>query len=119
MNESLKHFLITVALAAVIAPVTFSVNRAAAQSAEPTLVHRVPPQYPARALQRGRSGQVTLRFTIDVNGATKDIEVVESSSSVFEDAAVKALRQWRYVPLIEDGKPVERRGVQTVISFAQ
>jgi TonB family protein len=115
----LYHFLTAVALAAVIAPFTFSANSAAAQSAEPTLVHSVPPQYPARALQRGRSGDVTLRFTIDVNGATKDIEVVESSSSVFEDAAVKALSQWRYAPLTENGKAVERRGVQTIIRFGQ
>src|SRR5262245_35759780 len=119
MNESLKRFLTTLALGALIAPFTLNSSGAAAQTGEPTLVHRVPPQYPARALQRGRSGAVTLRFTIDANGATKDIEVVESTSSIFEDAAVKALSQWRYVPLIENGKPVERPGVQTVISFAQ
>ena len=120
MNESRKGLLLlTYALAAASAPLAFSASSAAAQSGEPTLVHSVPPQYPGRALQRGRSGAVTLRFTIDVNGAPKDIEVVESSSSIFEDAAVAALRQWRYAPRTENGKAVEWPGVQTVIRFGQ
>ena len=117
MSESRKCLLlITFALAGASAPFPFGVQRAAAQSDAPAPIHVVPPQYPARALQRGRSGAVTLRFTIDVNGSTKDIEVVESSSSVFEDAAVEALSKWRYAPRTENGQPVEWR-VQTIIRF--
>jgi protein TonB len=103
------------ALAVVIAPITFAV---AQTGAELKPVVSVPPQYPPRMLQRGESGDVTLRFTIDVDGRTKDIEVVEASRAPFERPAVEALRQWRYAPLVENGVPVERHGVETVIRFA-
>jgi TonB family protein len=63
-------------------------------------------------------GSVVLEFTIATDGTTKDIVVVESSPpGVFDDAAVKALARWRYNPKIEDGQPVERRGVRTRIVF--
>ena len=79
-------------------PIAFGAKSADAQGDELTPIVHVPAQYPLRALQRGNSGTVTLRFTIDVDGATKDIEVVESTS-----------RQ------LENGDPIEKRGVQTVI----
>ena len=121
MSESpirTKIVLAAAALAAAILPLTFGDKSAVAQSDEVVPVVRVPAQYPTRELQRGRRGEVTLRFTIDVDGTTKDIEVVESSSSAFARPAVAALSKWRYVPQTEDGVPVERRGVQTVIRFA-
>jgi TonB family protein len=60
---------------------------------------------------------VTLRFTIDVDGTTKDIEVVESTSPVFEQPAVEALGKWRYALQRENGALVARHGVQTVMRF--
>jgi len=118
MSGSPRAVLGAVALVAAALSLNLDANRASAQSGEPTPLVRVAPQYPPRALQRGRSGHVTLRFTIAADGRTKDIEVVESSSSVFEDAAVAALSQWRYAPHIANGTAVERPGVQTTIQFA-
>jgi protein TonB len=44
--------------------------------------------------------------------------VVDSSpKDTFDAAAVKSIARWRYNPKIEDGVPVERVGVQTVIRF--
>lgn len=120
MNESPtrnKSVLTALALAVAAIPIAFGANRAAAQGDELTPIVHVPAQYPLRALQRGDSGTVTLRFTIDVDGATKDIEVVESTSKQFEQPAITALRKWRFAPQIENGNPIEKRGIQTVIRF--
>ncbi|MFP3943317.1 MAG: energy transducer TonB [Alphaproteobacteria bacterium] len=78
---------------------------------------RVPPQYPPRALQRGLEGYVVVRFTIDTDGSVKDPEVVESTNSVFNRAALRAVQRWKYRPQIVDGEPRVRPGVTTKIEF--
>jgi periplasmic protein TonB len=60
---------------------------------------------------------VVLEFTIAADGTTKDIVVVESSDPRFNGVAVESLAKWRYNPKIENGRPVERRGVKTKITF--
>jgi protein TonB len=98
---------------ATIAAITWSAQKALAQGgAELTPIVRVNPKYPPRALSRGNEGIVTLRFTITIDGTTKDIEIVESSSSSFERPAIEALSKWRY-----SAQAMERRGVETVIRF--
>src|SRR5690606_25710783 len=51
---------------------------------------KVAPVYPARAAQRGLEGYVIVEFTVTETGSTRDISVVESSSSLFDRAAVDA-----------------------------
>ncbi len=79
---------------------------------------RVPPDYPARAVNRGIEGWVLVEFTITGTGSVKDAKVVDSKpSNIFNDAALKAISRWRYNPKIENGQPVERVGVRTIIRF--
>jgi protein TonB len=78
---------------------------------------RVAPEYPEAALAAALEGEVTLEFTITTDGTTADVRAVDSSSPVFEEAAVDALRKWRYAPVMRDDRPFELRGVQTVIRF--
>jgi protein TonB len=79
---------------------------------------RVPPDYPSRALNRGIEGWVLVEFTITGAGAVKDAKVVEAKpANIFNDAALKSIARWRYNPKIENGQPVERRGVRTIIRF--
>ena len=79
---------------------------------------RVPPDYPARALNRGIEGWVIVEFTITGAGAVKDAKVVDSQpKNIFDDAALKSIARWRYNPKIENGQPVERVGVRTIIRF--
>jgi protein TonB len=79
---------------------------------------RIAPDYPQRALQRGLEGWVRVQFTITVTGTVKDAVVVEAEpKSIFDDAALKSIARWRYNPKVEDGVPVERIGVQTIIRF--
>jgi protein TonB len=79
---------------------------------------RVPPQYPERALQRGIEGRVLIEFTISRSGSVKNPKVVAyEPSTIFNKAAIKAVKQWKYNPKIVNGKAVEQPGVQIAIPF--
>ncbi len=68
---------------------------------------RVTPQFPRRAQERGISGCVIFGFTITKTGATRDIYVIDSSSSMFERNGTRAIEQFKYEPLIVNGQPAE------------
>ena len=78
---------------------------------------RVAPVYPARALSRGLEGFVDLSFTVTATGTVKDPIVLQSTSSLFERAATRAVLKFKYKPRVVDGVPVEVAGVKTRISF--
>lgn len=78
---------------------------------------KVAPVYPSRAASRGLEGYVIVEFTVTETGATRDIFVVESTSSLFERAAVDAAGKFKYKPRVIDGNPVEVAGVRNKITF--
>ena len=78
---------------------------------------RVAPVYPARALSRGLEGYVDLAFTVTETGTVKDPVVIQSTSSLFERAAIRAVLKFKYKPRVVDGVPVEVPGVKTRITF--
>ncbi|WP_428096841.1 energy transducer TonB [Candidatus Rariloculus sp.] len=78
---------------------------------------KVAPIYPARAASRGLEGYVIVEYTVTRTGATRDARVVESSSSLFERAAVDSALKYKYRPRVIDGEPVEVPGVRTIIRF--
>jgi TonB family protein len=75
------------------------------------------PIYPARALQRGYEGHVIVSYTVTAAGETADVMVVESSSPLFDRAAVEAVQRYQYEPRRVDGKPVEVVRVRSRIDF--
>jgi len=71
-------------------------------------VRSAPPDYPPTALAQHVSGSVTLEFTVNVRGETRDIHVLESlPTGVFDQAAINAVKHWRYAPMVVDGAAVE------------
>jgi protein TonB len=73
-------------------------------------VEYVPPKFPASTRNRNMSGWVELEFTVHADGSTGEIVVTNSSPRrTFDNAAVTAVGQWRYKPVIRDGKPVDQR----------
>jgi protein TonB len=79
---------------------------------------RVEPDYPRRQQTAGVEGWVQLRFTILGSGAVTDVIVVDAyPKGVFDDAAIKAVRRWKYSPRIDEGRAVEMRGVGVVVKF--
>jgi protein TonB len=66
----------------------------------------VAPDYPQDAMARRIGGVVTVAFTVDANGETRDVRVESADPpKVFDRAAVAAVRRWRYEPLVIDGAP--------------
>jgi periplasmic protein TonB len=78
---------------------------------------QVAPQYPRRAAERGLEGYVVLEFTVTRQGTVRDPVVVESTSSIFDRAAMDAVLRFRYRPRVIDGEPVEVPGVRFRITF--
>ena len=70
----------------------------------------VQPVYPRKAEQSKVEGWVELDFTVAETGEVKDVAVhAANPPGVFDDAAVGALSQWRYKPMMRDAKPVAQR----------
>ncbi len=66
------------------------------------------PQYPATAQAQRIAGSVTLEFTVDSSGETRDVHVIEATPpGVFDQAAVNAVKHWRYAPPLLNGAAVE------------
>lgn len=75
--------------------------------AEPRKVKDVPPKYPEDARKRRDSGTVVMELVIDTEGQVKAVRVVDAPpSEELTQAAVEAVRQWRYEPTAKDGRPV-------------
>jgi protein TonB len=76
------------------------------------LIRQTPPVYPTIAKAARVSGTVVLHATIAKNGTIKDLHVV-SGSPMLQQAAIDAVRTWRYKPYQLSNEPVE---VDTTIS---
>ncbi|HIE64303.1 MAG: energy transducer TonB [Nitrospira sp.] len=76
---------------------------------------RVPPRYPRRAIRSKIEGVVTVEFTITSEGSVIDPTVVQAvPPSVFNRAALQAIRRWKFRPKFIEGKPVQRRAMQNI-----
>lgn len=75
----------------------------------PELIHQVQPRFPPIALQSRRSGVVVLDAVVLESGSVGVIQVVRAfpTGYGFEQAAIEALRQWRYRPGTQNGVPVD------------
>lgn len=79
----------------------------------------VNPVYPESARKRGVEGWVELAFTVTPNGSVEDVEVRNASpAGVFDDAATRAIRQWRFEPVERNGERVSQRALVR-LRFAQ
>jgi TonB family protein len=77
---------------------------------ELTVQKTVQPIYPHRAESGRTEGWVDVEFTVAETGKVKDVSVRATSiPGVFEEAAVKAVSQWRYKPVTRDGRIVSVR----------
>ena len=77
----------------------------APDAAEDSLVHRVEPEYPEQARQQQIQGAVVLETRINPDGIVGDLKVV-SGHPLLADAAMAAVKQWRFQPAEIDGTPV-------------
>ena len=82
----------------------------------PALLVKVDPSYPQAARRAGLGGRVTLRAVIAEDGSVDAVEVFASTNPLFDEAAVDAVRKWRYRPALMNGRPV-RVYFSVVVNF--
>jgi TonB family protein len=70
------------------------------------LIHQVTPVYPQEAKSAHIQGTVLLHAIIDQDGHIQELIVMDGVCWLSE-AAVDAVRDWRYKPLMINGKPAE------------
>jgi periplasmic protein TonB len=92
--------------APVLAPAAPRKIHVAPHVAEGNLVHDVTPQYPPEAGRNRIQGNVVLQAVIGKDGTVRDVRV-ESGLPVLAQAAINAVKQWRYRPYMLNGEPVE------------
>ena len=70
----------------------------------PKLVKEVEPVYPAEAKKAGIEGVVIMEATTDLYGRVANVRVLRSIPAL-DQAALDAVKQWVYEPMIINGKP--------------
>jgi periplasmic protein TonB len=80
--------------------------RLAQRVVEANLIHDVAPTYPSVAGRDRVEGTVVLWAVIGKDGTVQDVRV-ESGLPVLAQAAIDAVKQWRYKPYLLNGEPVE------------
>jgi protein TonB len=70
-----------------------------AQAANLQPIKRVEPQYPPEAARSGTTGFVEVEFEVDPAGKVAKVSVVNAKPTrTFEQAAVRAVKQWQFAP---------------------
>jgi bla regulator protein blaR1 len=70
------------------------------------VLERTEPEYPADAREKKIEGSVVVRFVVDHDGHAQDIVIKKSLYPSLDEAAIKAVRGWRFEPAFKDGQPV-------------
>jgi protein TonB len=75
------------------------------------MIFAKPPSYPLESRRRHEQGTVVLMLLLSADGQVSTISVAESSGSErLDQAALAAVRKWRWAPLVRNGQPVMVQG---------
>ena len=105
-NEALSSTRSLPVLAKTLEPTPVKRIRVASRVAEANLIHDVAPTYPPEAGRARVEGTVVLMAVIGRDGSVQDVRV-ESGLPLLAQAAIDAVKQWRYRPYLLNGEPVE------------
>jgi protein TonB len=84
-------------------------------TSDAVLTRAAQPAYPPIALRSRQSGWVVVSFTVDPEGRTTDIAVVDSKPHrVFDSAATDAVRRYRFTPAMSNGVAVSSKRQQKI-----
>ena len=73
----------------------------------PALLRRVEPVYPGVAVSAHIEGLVILEATVNDQGEVTEVRVLRSTSPLLANAALDAVKEWRYSPLMLNGHKVK------------
>ena len=72
---------------------------------EPKKIHDVAPVYPAIAIAARKEGTVILEVVLDESGAVSRVRVLRSEP-LLDEAAIEAVKRWRYTPTLLNNVPI-------------
>ena len=85
------------------------VDTTQAETKDPKAKYAPKPIYPKNAKRAEKEGKVMLQATIGIDGIPKDIVATTKLGFGFEEAAIAALKKWKFIPAKKKGKDVELR----------
>ena len=95
-----------------------SLSACAAQNRPLQLISGQGPLYPAVARADGVEGSVTIRYDVTVEGVVTNARVVASTPrGVFDEAALAAVRSWRFNAPMLAGEPQPARNRESTLEF--
>jgi protein TonB len=81
---------------------------------ETYLIYKVNPAYPGQAKREGIQGTVRLRIIINEEGFVYEVKGNAENNPVLEQAAIPAVKRWRFSPFLMKGVPVAIETTATV-----
>ena len=94
-------------------PSTSGLARISPGVAQRLLIKKVEPQYPEDARHAHIEGQVFLRAVIDKKGNVKSATLIQGHP-LLAQAAIEAVKKWKYKPHLLNGQPVNVETLVTV-----
>lgn len=96
----MKKLVLAVFAAASLVP-----TMAVAQSKSPERIHYVAPAYPEAAKAARVAGTVIAEITVSPEGNVTEAHILRSIA-MLDEAALDAIKRWKYAPTLLNGKPV-------------
>jgi TonB family protein len=82
----------------------------------PHRVYAPDPEYDDKARKKKIQGTVFLALIVTKEGRTADLEITKTLTPGLDQQAIKAVSQWRFDPVIQDGKICPMR-IAVEVSF--
>lgn len=90
------------------------VGETALTTLDPIPCRQTPPAFPVGV---DVPGHCDMRFAVNAEGRTQDIEATACSDPRLERASVRALARWLFLPARDGGEAVARDDIAVCISF--
>jgi TonB family protein len=74
------------------------------------------PKYPKKESKARHRGTVILDLVVDADGLPRDIKVSRPLSPEFDEAALDAVKNWKFSPASKDGRPIATQ-IKVEVSF--
>ena len=109
MNAVKKLAIVLSLGASLVSASAASIEKAYVESFDGVTDQPIPVSVVAPAIITQRGAEVILEFVVDATGKPQGITVASSNNEELAAAAIKAVIEWRFTPLMRDGKVVESK----------